>query len=145
MARHYDHFEIIASDLRIPESQTIGPVQGRVVDATNLPFPDKSFDLVVCAQALHHFTPSMLALVLKEAIMVGRDISMFDLQRTYYGVAIDRDSFRGEKGVHESHGLNSGWIRVLCERWLQESSGPENSRICKRALRSLSGFSRAGR
>ena len=88
LAQYCEHFEIIASDLRLPDFQTCERVQAYAADATNLPFSDKSFDLVVCAQALHHFAPSMLALVLKEVVRVGRDISLFDLRRTSYGVAM---------------------------------------------------------
>lgn len=88
LALRCDHFEITASDLRLPELPPSERVQTHIADATNLPFLDKSFDLVVCAQALHHFAPSILALVLNEAVRVGRGISLFDLRRTSYGVAM---------------------------------------------------------
>ena len=57
----------------------------QVADATGLPFDDKQFDLVYCAQALHHFKPSALLLMLLELERVARQVVVFDLRRTAYG------------------------------------------------------------
>jgi SAM-dependent methyltransferase len=77
--------EITTTDLSPPAGARPDVSNWQTADATELPFADKSFDLVVCAQALHHFDPPTLARVLCEAVRVGQKVSLFDLRRTGYG------------------------------------------------------------
>ncbi|MFT3801291.1 MAG: class I SAM-dependent methyltransferase [Burkholderiaceae bacterium] len=57
-------------------------------DALRLPFADQSFDLLICAHAIHHFAADAAARLLGEAVRVARRVSIFDLRRTVYGVAM---------------------------------------------------------
>lgn len=82
------NWKFTASDLRVPEAASGSNIDWKVADATALPFAEKSFDLVICVQAVHHFSPKILAKVLSEAARVGKLVSVFDLRRTFYGVAM---------------------------------------------------------
>lgn len=79
---------IVTSDLspRFQRNQT--EIEWCIADATNLPFEHASFDLVICAQALHHFSPEMVARVLSESCRVADDICFFDLRRTIFGFVL---------------------------------------------------------
>lgn len=48
------------------------PIRWRRADATALPFPDQSFDLVTCHLALHHFSDHNAVCVLREIRRVAR-------------------------------------------------------------------------
>lgn len=60
------------------------PVVLRQGDARDLPFPDRSFDLVTCALALHHFAPDDAVRVLRELARVARRAWLLvDLARSF--------------------------------------------------------------
>ena len=55
-------------------------------DALRLPHPDQSVDIVHCAQALHHFSPSEARLLLSECARVARrGVVVVDLRRSWPG------------------------------------------------------------
>lgn len=65
-------------------------VHGRVAavrgDALDLPFADGSFDIAICCTALHHFSPTAAARVLREMARVsGRGLVVSDLRRSRAG------------------------------------------------------------
>ncbi|WKB50717.1 methyltransferase domain-containing protein [Eleftheria terrae] len=78
-------FEITVSDLCAPRCD-VHRIVSCAADATDLPFEDRSFDLLICAQSLHHFAPSALTQVLKEATRVAKVVSIFDIRRTIQGL-----------------------------------------------------------
>ncbi len=58
-------------------------IQLELADATALPYPDSSFDYVVCNLALHHFAPLQAVQVLREMYRVARRaILVNDLERS---------------------------------------------------------------
>ena len=57
-------------------------VQG---DATALPFPDQSFDLVTNTLMVHHLPQSVRTGLVSEAARVARSMYLFDLEITLYG------------------------------------------------------------
>ena len=55
-------------------------------DARSVPFADRSFDIVLCSLALHHFTPEDAVLVLREMARLGRlGFIVNDLRRSRVG------------------------------------------------------------
>jgi len=57
-------------------------------DALALPFPDRSIDVVVCSQLLHHFTEREIASVLRELHRVARvRVIISDLRRSWIAAA----------------------------------------------------------
>ena len=57
-------------------------------DALALPFPDRSIDVVVCSQLLHHFTEREIASVLRELHRVARvRVIVSDLRRSWVAAA----------------------------------------------------------
>ena len=57
-------------------------------DARALPYPDKSFDIVLCCLALHHFPPQGAVSVLGEMCRVARrGMVVIDLRRGYLAYA----------------------------------------------------------
>ena len=54
-------------------------------DALSLPYYDRTFDLVTCNLALHHFDPADAVRALAEMGRVGRDVIVNDLRRTALG------------------------------------------------------------
>jgi len=65
-----------------------GAVELQQGDARALPYPDDSFDIVLCCLALHHFSPSEATSVLREMWRVARrGIIVTDLRRGYLAYA----------------------------------------------------------
>lgn len=62
-------------------------------DAIALPFPDRSFDLVTCNLALHHFDPPDAVRALAEMARVGRDVIVNDLRRSAAGWLLAKATF----------------------------------------------------
>lgn len=62
-------------------------------DADALPYPDRSFDLVTCNLALHHFDPPDAVRALAEMARVGRDVIVNDLRRSFVGWLLARAAF----------------------------------------------------
>jgi len=62
-------------------------------DAGALPFPDRSFDLVTCNLALHHFDPPDAVRALNEMARVGRDVIVNDLRRSAAGWLLAKATF----------------------------------------------------
>ena len=57
-------------------------------DALDLPFADRSIDIVVCSQLLHHFTEREIASVLRELQRVARvRVIISDLRRSWIAAA----------------------------------------------------------
>jgi ubiquinone/menaquinone biosynthesis C-methylase UbiE len=54
-------------------------------DALSLPYYDRTFDLVTCNLALHHFDPADAVRALAEMGRVGRDVIVNDLRRSVLG------------------------------------------------------------
>lgn len=61
------------------------PIRWMVADATRLPFTDRSVDLVISVQSLHHFAAGDALRLLGESLRSARSIFVFDLRRTYLG------------------------------------------------------------
>jgi 2-polyprenyl-3-methyl-5-hydroxy-6-metoxy-1,4-benzoquinol methylase len=51
-------------------------------DALHCPFPTRSFDIVMCNLALHHFPPESAVMLLRELGRVGRYVVVTDLIRS---------------------------------------------------------------
>lgn len=59
-----------------------------LADATDLPFADRSFDIVSCSLALHHFDPPQAVAVISEMNRVARlGIVINDLVRSWFNLA----------------------------------------------------------
>ena len=57
-------------------------------DALALPFADRSVDIIVCSQLLHHFTEREIATVLRELQRVARvRVIISDLRRSWVAAA----------------------------------------------------------
>jgi len=64
------------------------PVELKHGDAQLLPYPDNSFDIVLCCLALHHFSPEGAVSVLGEMWRVARrGMIVIDLRRSYLAYA----------------------------------------------------------
>ncbi|MET1077117.1 MAG: class I SAM-dependent methyltransferase [Pseudomonas sp.] len=48
-------------------------------------FASGEFDVLVCSQSLHHFTPAQIPQLLREFCRIARDVYVFDLRQTRYG------------------------------------------------------------
>jgi SAM-dependent methyltransferase len=73
--------EVLEEAARVVGDAPVGLVRG---DARALPWPDRSFDVVTCSLALHHFEPDGAAQVLREMARVARNVLIVvDLRRTY--------------------------------------------------------------
>ena len=62
-------------------------------DACALPYPDRSFDLITCNLALHHFDPADAVRALAEMARVGRDVIVNDLRRSVASWLLARITF----------------------------------------------------
>ncbi len=72
-------FDLSRDVLRIAREHTHAPqVQGR---AQHLPFADGSFDVVTCANTLHHLGERDAMLLVQECARVGRRVVIADLAR----------------------------------------------------------------
>jgi SAM-dependent methyltransferase len=77
-----DMAETLASASR---ARTGNAVRG---DATSLPFADRSVDVVMCSQTLHHFDDAGAARVLRELDRVARvRVIVSDLRRSWFAAA----------------------------------------------------------
>lgn len=75
--------EVLRAAAATSGAQDIRLVQG---DALKLPFPDQSYDVVMCNLALHHFSPPDAIRVLREMARVARRaVIVLDLERSYLG------------------------------------------------------------
>ena len=85
--------EIVASDsseaiLAVAREQITGHPAIRLeqYDARDVPLPDRSFDLVLCARSLHHFSPEEAVQVLREMQRLARvGFVLNDLRRSRLG------------------------------------------------------------
>jgi SAM-dependent methyltransferase len=68
---------------------SLGLLDGVVcADARNLPFADRSIDVVICSQVLHHFEDAELAVVLRELSRVARRHAIVsDIRRSWLAAA----------------------------------------------------------
>jgi SAM-dependent methyltransferase len=61
----------------------------QVVDGLSLPFPDKSFDFVLCCKTTHHLTDEDVVRLLKEMFRVARrGYLVIDLRRSWIAYAL---------------------------------------------------------
>jgi 2-polyprenyl-3-methyl-5-hydroxy-6-metoxy-1,4-benzoquinol methylase len=51
-------------------------------DALDLPYPDGSFDIVLCTLALHHFDPESALRLLQSMARVGSTVLVYDVERS---------------------------------------------------------------
>lgn len=84
---------IVATDIN-PESLAIAAesvpaeIQLAVADGRDLPFPDRSFDIVLCSLALHHLDPDDAVRMLSEMNRIARHgVVINDLVRCWHGYA----------------------------------------------------------
>jgi SAM-dependent methyltransferase len=84
---------IVATDIN-PESLAIAAesvppeIQLAVADGRDLPFPDRSFDIVLCSLALHHLDPEDAVRMLSEMNRIARHgVVINDLVRCWHGYA----------------------------------------------------------
>lgn len=87
--------DIVGVDLVRRETDTGGAEpQSRprfeVGDARRLPYADRSFDLCVNLQSLHHFSADDVVAVVAEGLRIAHRIFFFDLRRTLYGPSFVR-------------------------------------------------------
>jgi SAM-dependent methyltransferase len=101
------------------------PVCLHAGDARALPFADRSFDVVTCALALHHFSPDDAAAVLSElARVASRSWLVVDLERgmiAYLGARLLRVVLRNRLTRHDApasvlRGYTLPELRVLLAR-----------------------------
>jgi ubiquinone/menaquinone biosynthesis C-methylase UbiE len=82
------------------------PVRLHEGDARALPFADRSFDVVSCALALHHFAPDETPIVLRELARVARrGWVVVDLERSfvaYVGARLLRLVLRNRLTRHDA-------------------------------------------
>jgi SAM-dependent methyltransferase len=91
--RHGRNVQIVASDasaeilnLAARETSTIPEISLAQYDARSVPLPDRSFDIVLCSLALHHFTPDDAIAVLREMRRLATNgIILNDLYRSSPG------------------------------------------------------------
>lgn len=88
LARNGLHITCLDSNadvIEIARQRSIGcaGLDFRCGDGTRLPFPDKSFDVVMCNLALHHFDPAEAVVLLREMRRVaGLRTVVTDLRRS---------------------------------------------------------------
>lgn len=71
--------------LRVGRQRVSFPVRG---DALHLPFADRSVDIVLCSQVLHHFADADAATLLREMNRVARvRVIVSDIRRSWIAVA----------------------------------------------------------
>ena len=100
--------------------------------ATELPFPDNAFDLVICMDMLEHVDPRMRVRVIEEAIRVARDQCII--------------GFPSGRPAHDADAELHRWCRkkgVPVPAWLEEhvrTSFPEEDEVTA-LIRSRAGVS----
>jgi len=104
-------FTDISAD-RVANTKKRYGLKGVIADACKLPFPDRSFDTVVCAEVLEHIRPMGEALseairVAKKKIIMSYPISsLWDMDETHQWqmrvTAIDRDG--SHRKLHDGKG-----------------------------------------
>ena len=82
------------SSFAIDSAEALAPVskrRGNVAlcgDARKLPFPDRSMDVVVCSQVLHHFANDEATKVILEMNRVARELVIVsDIRRSWFAAA----------------------------------------------------------
>jgi len=95
---------VVALDLVRPtvKHPKITCVEG---DATDLPFPDHSFDAVLCSEMLEHLSPSDLSLA-------GRELARVTRSRLIVGVPYKQDIRLGRTTCAECGTINPPWGHV---------------------------------
>ena len=95
--------------LNIAAEGSLDKVKFTICDARKLPYPDKEFDLVISANAFHHFEHPFA--VLKEMIRVcGKKLVIADFSRE--GFNIIRKVHRNEGHEHEEQHGDFGIVGV---------------------------------
>lgn len=89
-ARH----EVTLSSFAVDSAEELAPVsrrRGNLVlcgDARALPFPDRSVDVVLCSQTLHHFPDDEAVRVILELDRVARErVIVSDIRRSWFAAA----------------------------------------------------------
>ena len=86
--------EVMLSSFAIDSAEELAPIsrrRGNVVlcgDARALPFPDRSVDVVLCSQTLHHFPDEEAIRVILELDRVARErVIVSDIRRSWFAAA----------------------------------------------------------
>lgn len=86
--------QVALSSFTIDSAEELAPVsrhRGNVVlcgDARSLPFPDRSMDVVLCSQTLHHFADEEAVRVILELDRVARErVIVSDIRRSWFAAA----------------------------------------------------------
>jgi len=83
-------------------------IEFRLGDAAHMPFPDESFDFVVCTAAFKNFTDPVGALnETYRVLRPGGKASIFDLRKDASREAIDA----------EVKGMKLSWLNTLLTKW----------------------------
>ena len=100
-----ERFEsVVALDLKRPNIniERVRPIEG---DATNLDFPDRSFDLIFCAEVLEHIAPTSLPQACDELCRVAHGSVVI-------GVPYRQDLRVGRTTCAACHRTNPPWGHV---------------------------------
>jgi len=79
--------------VEVARRQTAGypEIRVQVADGLNLPFPDQSFDLVICSKTAHHLSDPDAVRLLREMIRVARrGFILMDLRRSWIAYLLIR-------------------------------------------------------
>lgn len=83
--------DINEQTIEIARKQTAGypEIRLQVADGLALPFPDKSFDFVLCSKTTHHMTDQYAVRLIKEMLRVARrGYIVMDLRRSWIAWAL---------------------------------------------------------
>lgn len=112
----------------------------RLYDGLTLPFPDRSFDVVVLSFVLHHVPDDRKLALLEEALRVsrGKVVVVEDTPTTAFDRVMNRrhgESYRRKIGSHASFGfLTEGEWRWLFRGMGLEPEARPLSRFCRSIL-----------
>jgi len=86
---HHEQIELTSTVLDRNPSHLNGSPNAVVADAMELPFRDRSFDLVACSAFVHHLGPEQIVQFVNEALRVARvAVLINDLRRSRLHLAL---------------------------------------------------------
>jgi SAM-dependent methyltransferase len=124
----------VGSETDIERALTQLPVRFETLDATGLPFPDDSFDVIVSNSTLEHLIP--LEDALRQMRRVLRPGGLM-----YHSV----DPFFSLRGCHRHAMIDIPWAQARLSvdellRFVEGHEGPERAELCRRQLADLNHF-----